>query len=215
MLPLMAGLLVASVASGRAISKMGRYRMFPIAGTGILIVGMFLLSRLGLGTPHWLGSVYMAVVGVGIGLVMQVLVLIVQNDADPRDIGAATSTATFFRSLGGSFGVAIFGAIYASRLTTELGSLPPAAAGALAKVRSPEQAKHLPALLRLDFTQAFAHALHSVFIWGMLLAIVPFALSWFLKEVPLRTTLHRSNLGAEEAAAGGAGSEALVVEPLA
>ena len=124
MLPLMAGLLVASIASGRAISKMGRYRVFPITGTAVLVVGMFLLSRLGVGTPHWLASVYMAVVGVGIGLVMQVLVLVVQNDADPKDIGAATSTATFFRSLGGSFGVAIFGAIYASRLKTELGVAP-------------------------------------------------------------------------------------------
>jgi EmrB/QacA subfamily drug resistance transporter len=214
MLPLMAGLLVASIASGRAISRMGRYRVFPIAGTAILVVGMFLLSRLEVDTPHWLASVYMAVVGVGIGLVMQVLVLVVQNDADPKDIGAATSTATFFRSLGGSFGVAIFGAIYASHLRTQLGSLPPATAAALAKVRSPEQARHLPALLRLDFTQAFAHALHSVFLWGMLLAILPFALSWFLKEVPLRTTLHRSNLGSEEAAAGGTGSEALAAEPL-
>jgi EmrB/QacA subfamily drug resistance transporter len=215
MLPLMAGLLVASIGSGRAISKMGRYRVFPIAGTGILVVGMFLLSRLGISTPHWLASVYMAVVGVGIGLVMQVLVLVVQNDAEPKDIGAATSTATFFRSLGGSFGVAIFGAIYASRLKVQVGSLPPAVQGQLAKVRSPEQVRTLPALLRLDFTQAFAHALHGVFLWGMLLAIVPFAMSWFLKEVPLRTTLHRSNLGAEEAAAGGAGSEALAAEPIA
>jgi MFS family permease len=215
MLPLMAGLLVASIASGRAISKMGRYRIFPISGTAILVVGMFLLSRLGVTTPHWLASVYMAVVGVGIGLVMQVLVLVVQNDADPRNIGAATSTATFFRSLGGSFGVAIFGAIYASHLKTQLGSLPPAAAGALAKVRSPEQARHLPALLRLDFTQAFAHALHNVFLWGMFLAIVPFALSWFLKEVPLRTTLHRTDLDAGATAAGGTGSEVLAAEPLA
>jgi MFS family permease len=214
MLPLMAGLLVASIASGRAISKMGRYRIFPISGTAILVVGMFLLSRLDVSTPHWLASVFMAVVGVGIGLVMQVLVLVVQNDADPRNIGAATSTATFFRSLGGSFGVAIFGAIYASHLKTQLGSLPPAVGAQLAKIRSPEQARHLPDILRLDFTQAFAHALHSVFLWGMVLAIVPFALSWFLKEVPLRTTLHRADLSAEEATAGGTGSEVLAAEPL-
>src|SRR6185437_3947058 len=88
------------------------------------VVGMYLLSRLGVGTAPWLASAYMVVVGVGIGLVMQVLVLVVQNDARPQDIGVATSTATFFRSVGGSFGVAIFGTIFASRLTEQLSRLP-------------------------------------------------------------------------------------------
>ena len=175
---------------------------------------MFLLSRLGLTTPHWQASVFMAVVGVGIGLVMQVLVLVVQNDVDPAHIGAATSTATFFRSLGGSFGVAIFGAIYASRLAAHLHGIPPAAARQLAKVRSPEQVKLLPAVVRNDFLWAFSHSLHAVFLWGMAIAVVPFALSWFLREVPLRTTLHRTDLDVEEAAAGGTGSEVLAAEPL-
>ena len=109
MLPLMAGLLVAAIVSGRVISRIGRYRPFPIAGTAVLVVGMFLLSLLRVDTAPWVASVYMLVVGVGIGLVMQVLVLVVQNDARPENIGVATSTATFFRSVGGSFGVAIFG----------------------------------------------------------------------------------------------------------
>ena len=94
--------------------------MFPIAGTAVTTLGMFLLSRLEVDTAPWLASVYMLVVGVGIGLVMQVLVLVVQNDAPPRDIGVATSTATFFRSMGGSLGVALFGAIFAARLHSEL-----------------------------------------------------------------------------------------------
>src|SRR6476660_4148572 len=119
LLPLMAGLLVAAILSGRWISRVGRYRMFPIAGTATLVVGMFLLSRLTVGTAPWLASVYMLVVGVGIGLVMQVLVLVVQNDAAPENIGVATATATFFRSVGGSFGVAIFGAIFAARLARQ------------------------------------------------------------------------------------------------
>ena len=125
MLPLMIGLLVAAVASGRIISHIGRYRLFPITGTAVLVTGMFLLSRLGVGTAPWLASIYMLIVGVGIGLTMQVLVLVVQNDAKPENMGVATSTATFFRSVGGSFGVAIFGAIFASRLTDKLEALPP------------------------------------------------------------------------------------------
>jgi len=124
MLPLMAGLLVASILSGRVISRIGRYKAFPIAGTAILVVGMFLLSRLGLGTAPLLASVYMLIVGIGIGLVMQVLVLVVQNDARPEDMGVATSTATFSRSVGGAFGVAIFGSIFASRLSAQLAHFP-------------------------------------------------------------------------------------------
>jgi EmrB/QacA subfamily drug resistance transporter len=204
MLPLMAGLLAASIASGRAISRIGRYRAFPIAGTATLVVGMYLLSRLGVDTAPWLASVYMLVVGVGIGLVMQVLVLVVQNDARPQEIGVATSTATFFRSVGGSFGVAIFGTIFASRLAGQLAHFPQSVTDRLGSGvhLSPEQAKHLPAAVHADFLHAFSHALHGVFLFGMVLAVVPFVLSWFLKEVPLRTTLAPvAELGVEEAPA--------------
>jgi len=204
MLPLMAGLLAAAILSGRAISRMGRYRVFPIAGTAILVVGMFLLSLLSVDTAPWLASVYMLVVGVGIGLVMQVLVLVVQNDARPQDIGVATSTATFFRSVGGSFGVAIFGTIFATRLGDQLARFPHSVTARLGSGvhLSPEQAKHLPPAIHADFLQAFAHALHGVFLFGMVLAVVPFLLSWLLKEVPLRTTLApAAELTTEEAAA--------------
>jgi EmrB/QacA subfamily drug resistance transporter len=189
MLPLMAGLLAASIASGRAITRFGRYRVFPIAGTAILAAGMALLSQLGVNTAPWLASVYMLVIGVGIGLVMQVLVLVVQNDVGRADIGVATSTATFFRSVGGSFGVAIFGTIFASRLATELQHLPRSVVAQLGSGVhiSPAQVRNLPPAVHTDFLYAFAHALHGVFLWGTALAIVPFVLSWFLKEVPLRT----------------------------
>jgi len=160
----------------------------------------------------------MAVVGVGIGLVMQVLVLVVQNDARPDQIGVATSTATFFRSVGGSFGVAIFGAIFASRLADQIRELPASVAGRLTGGvhLTPEQAKSLPATVHEDFLQAFAHALHGVFLFGMVLAIVPFVLALFLKEVPLRTTVGRreQELATEEAAAGATGAEA-IIEPVA
>jgi EmrB/QacA subfamily drug resistance transporter len=207
LLPLMAGLLVAAILSGRWISRVGRYRMFPIAGTATLVVGMFLLSRLTVATAPWVASVYMLVVGVGIGLVMQVLVLVVQNDVRPQDIGVATSTATFFRSVGGAFGVAIFGAIFATRLADRLALLPHAVTARLGGGvhLNPEQAKHLPPAVREDFLNAFAHSLHGVFLFGTALAVVPFMLSWFLKEVPLRDTLSPAGELAEvEEAIGGA-----------
>ena len=191
MLPLMAGLLAASVVSGRAISRIGRYKAFPIAGTAITTVGLFLLSRLEVGTPPWVASVYMLVVGVGIGLVMQVLVLVVQNDAPRRDVGVATSTATFFRSIGGSLGVALFGAIFASRLAHELTTLPGAAAAHLSGGVnvSPAQVHALPAVVRHDFLLAFVDALQPVFLVGAALTAVTFVFAWLLKEIPLRATM--------------------------
>ncbi len=190
MVPLMAGLLAASVGSGQIISRRGRYRVFPIAGTAILAIGMFLLSRLGVDTAPWLASAYMLVVGIGIGLVMQVLVLVVQNDAAPSDIGVVTSTATFFRSVGGSFGVAIFGSVFASRLSDQLAKLPSAVTSRLGSGVhiDPAQARQLPPEIHTAFLNAFAHSLQGVFLLGTALAVIPFLLSWALPEVPLRTS---------------------------
>jgi EmrB/QacA subfamily drug resistance transporter len=217
LLPLMAGLLTAAIASGRLISRIGRYRIFPIVGTIVLVVGMFLLSRLGVGTAPWLASVYMLVVGVGIGLVMQVLVLVVQNDVSPRDIGVATSTATFFRSVGGSFGVAIFGTIFATRLADQLSHLPRSVTARLGSGvhLQPEQAKHLPPLVHADFLTSFAHALHGVFLFGAALAAIPAVLAWFLKEVPLRTTLAPAAEASSEEALAGATPDGRLVQPAA
>ena len=200
MIPLMGGLLVAAIGSGRAISRFGRYKIYPVVGTAVLVVGMFLLSRLDVDSNPWEASLFMLVVGVGLGLVMQVLVLIVQNNARPQDIGVVTSTATFFRSVGGSFGVALFGAIFASRLTNELTRLPADVIARLGDVGAidPARARQLPPEVRADFLQIFANALHGVFLFGMVIAIVPAVLSWFLKEVPLRTTLGRSGPPIEE-----------------
>ena len=144
----------------------------------------------------------------------QVLVLVVQNDAQPENIGVATSTATFFRSMGGSFGVAIFGAIFAARLSGQLAHFPRAVVDRLGSgvQLSPAEADRLPPAIHADFLDAFAHALHGVFLFGTVIAIIPFLLSWFLKEVPLRTTLARqpSVLGAEEAPGGGTPPEKLI-----
>jgi hypothetical protein len=133
-----------------------------------------------------------------------VLVLVVQNDVQPKDIGVATSTATFFRSVGGAFGVAIFGTIFATRLADQLARLPRSVTARLGSGvhLNPAQAGHLPPATHADFLQAFAQALHGVFLWGMVLAAVPFVLSWLLREVPLRTTVARDAAqGAAPAAA--------------
>ena len=158
----------------------------------------------------------MLVVGVGIGLVMQVLVLAVQNCAPPQDIGVATSAATFFRSMGGSLGVALFGAIFASRLADELKTLPPQIAaqfGGGVNI-SPAQVHQLPPAVRDDFLNAFVHALSPTFLVGAAITLVAFGLSWMLKEVPLRSSTRRdAELASEELVAGGSGAEALMEEP--
>jgi hypothetical protein len=132
------------------------------------------------------------VLGIGIGLVMQVLVLVVQNAAPVRDVGVATSTATFFRSMGGSLGVALFGAIFAARLGHELASVPGRAAAHLSGGVniSPVQVHSLPAGVRHDFLLAFVNALQPVFLVGAALTAATFLLALLLKEVPLRTTMH-------------------------
>jgi predicted MFS family arabinose efflux permease len=204
MLPLMAGLLTASVLSGRAITRIGRYKPFPVAGTAITALGLFLLSRLDVDTPPWIASVYMLVVGVGLGLVMQVVVLVVQNDAPARDVGVATSTATFFRSVGGSLGVALFGAIFASRLANELTALPRAIAARFSggvNIR-PTDVHALPPGERHRFLLAFVDALQPVFLVGAGLAAVAFVLACLLKEVPLRGRPHGpAEIVADEAVA--------------
>ncbi|PWS41144.1 MFS transporter, partial [Streptomyces sp. ZEA17I] len=151
-LPLVAALLAASVFSGTVVSRTGRYRLFPIAGTLVMAAGLFLLSRMGPETGVWLESLYMVVLGLGIGLAMQVLTIAVQNTVDYADLGTATSGVTFFRTLGSAFGTAVFGTIYANALTPNLrdGIAQAVAAGgdpaALARAAESPQALHaLPA----------------------------------------------------------------------
>lgn len=137
MLPMMAGIIVTSVLTGRAMSRIGRYKWFPVAGSAVLLVGMLLFTQLQVGTSLWLAFGYMVVIGIGLGLCMQSLILAVQNAVSMRDLGAGTSAATFFRSLGGAFGVAILGAVLSARLTSGLADRLPAA---IAQLPPPEQA---------------------------------------------------------------------------
>jgi EmrB/QacA subfamily drug resistance transporter len=189
LLPLMAGLLTASIGSGQLISRYGRYKLFPIAGTALTAVGLFLLSTLGPTTNQFVSSSYMVVLGAGLGLVMQVLVLAVQNSVSYRDLGTATSVATFFRSIGGSFGVAIFGTIFNNTLNHNLSRVLPSGAGAAALSgghASPAALDRLPTALHTAIIHAYSQSLDSVFLSAVPIVLVAFVLTWFLKEVPLR-----------------------------
>ncbi|MCJ7831700.1 MAG: MFS transporter [Dehalococcoidia bacterium] len=192
--PLMMGVVLMSIASGQIISKIGRYRMFPIVGTGIMIVGTYLLSRLGVGTSPWVAAGYMLLLGVGLGMVMQVPVLAVQNAVQHRDLGAGTAGVNLFRSLGSAFGVAIFGSILNNRLSYELTrTIPAEALGQFSRrtlTASPEQLKALPPAIHADVVQSFANSLHMVFLWAVPLIIVAFLVSWLLRDIPLRDYAH-------------------------
>ncbi|HVW17546.1 MAG TPA: MDR family MFS transporter [Solirubrobacteraceae bacterium] len=187
MTPMMAGVLTTSILSGRTISRIGRYRAFPICGTAIVAVGLYLLSHLGVDTSPGVAALYMIVVGLGLGMVMQVLVLAAQNAVDFEHIGVASSTVTLFRSVGGSIGVAVFGAIFATRLTSRLADLLPPGTKVPAAA-NPEVVKALPARVHDVYVAAVASALHPIFVVAAAVAAVGFLLSLALREVPLRAT---------------------------
>jgi EmrB/QacA subfamily drug resistance transporter len=189
LLPLMAGVLSSSIGSGQVISRTGRYRVFPIAGTALMSAGFLLLSRIGASTPQGIVSADMVVLGLGVGMVMQVLVVAVQSSVGRGDLGVTTSSATFFRSVGGSVGVAAFGAVFSNRLTADLRhNLGAQALAALPKGLSanPAVIHALPAAVRSGYVNAFADALATVFLVGLPIAVVAFLLSLALPEVPLR-----------------------------
>jgi EmrB/QacA subfamily drug resistance transporter len=188
MLPLMGGLLVASLGSGQVISKTGRYRWFPVAGTALATVGMFLLSTMSATTPKIVTMGYMVVLGAGIGLVMQVLILAAQNASERRDLGVTTSTVSFFRSVGGSVGIAVFGSIFNSQLASQLAQRVPGAAGHLTGHSLSVQAiEKLPEPARTGVIVSFAESLTHVFLYAVPFVIAAFALSWLVRDIPLKT----------------------------
>jgi EmrB/QacA subfamily drug resistance transporter len=189
LVPLMAGLLVTSVITGRLISRLGRYRIFPIIGTAVMVVAMLLLSQLGVATPMWVAAVDSLVLGLGLGMTMQVLVLAVQNAVDPRMMGVATSGSTLFRQIGGSIGVALFGAIFANRLHVELAQRLPSGTR-LPTTLTPSTIRGLPAQVHGAVVDAYALALHPVFLAAAGVSLLAFALTWLVRELPLRTEPH-------------------------
>ncbi|MHA3021443.1 MDR family MFS transporter [Mycobacterium sp. BMJ-28] len=184
-LPMVAGMLITSIGSGAIVGRTGRYKIFPVAGTAVMSVAFVLLSQMDAGTSVWLQSVYLFLLGTGIGLCMQVLVLVVQNTARFDDLGVATSGVTFFRTIGSSFGAAIFGSLFANFLAGRVGEAllagaPPAAA------QSPKALHELPVEVAAPIVDAYAGALGLVFLCAAPVAAVGFVVSLFLKEIPLR-----------------------------
>ena len=200
LLPMVAGLLLTSVGSGQLISRFGRYKVFPVVGTALLVVALLLLSRLSVTTSSLVLNTCFFILGLSLGLILQVLVIAVQNSADYADLGAATSGVTFFRSIGGAFGVAICGSVFSSRLAAELAHdlagipLPPGLNIAAAET-DPALLKRLPPAAHAHVLQAYAQSIDRIFLFAVPVAAVAFVLSWFLREIPLRQTAGAADLG--------------------
>ncbi len=205
LLPIMLGMLIASVSSGRLVTRWGRYRVFPIVGTALMTLGAWLLSLVDGSTNGWVMSVYMFVFGVGMGLVMQVLVVAVQNAVSYEYLGVATSSATFFRQIGASFGTAVFGAIYASvfksTFAPTLAKVPPS----VLKSFNPEtfdaallnklKATATGLAFYLKYIDSVTHAIQVVFLVAVPISFVAFVLSFFMPEVELRKTVQTVDVG--------------------
>ena len=192
LLPMVIGLLLASITSGNLVSKTGRYKIFPILGSIGMTIGLYLLSLMNANTGLLESSIYMAVLGIGIGLGMQVLTIAVQNTVDYNDLGVATSGVTFFRSIGSSFGAAIFGTVYANQLSTTMANalaatpLPPGTDPRIVQV--PQSVHALPPTIQHSVINAYSEAIHTVFFWAAPVGLIALVLALFLKELPLRDT---------------------------
>ena len=199
LLPVMGGLLFTSILSGQVITRTGRYRWFPIAGTAIGVLGLLLLSRLDRETSTALAAVYMLIFGMGLGMVMQVLVLAVQNAVEYEQLGVATSGATLFRSIGGSLGTALLGAVFTNKLSDALSANLPAGgrgAEAAANVGSldPSAIQRLPASIRDAYLASFTDAVDLVFLVAAGFMFIAFLLTWLVPERPLRQTVRTAGL---------------------
>ncbi|MGH4029061.1 MFS transporter [Actinomycetota bacterium Odt1-20B] len=186
MLPMMGGIVGASIIGGQLISHTGRYKIYPVLGGALSVAGMWLLSRLEVDTPRLQYSIWMAVLGAGIGLVMPVLVLAVQNSVRGSDLGTATSANNYFRQIGGSVGAAIFGTLFANRLADALSDRLPAGADLPdAESITPQLVHHLPAPLREGYIQAYADAMPRIFLYLVPVLVLGMLIAFFLKEKPL------------------------------
>ncbi len=190
--PLMGGLLVASIGSGLLVSRWGRYKVFPVVGTALMTVGLYLMSLIGVSTGAWTQAGYMVVFGLGLGLILQVLTVAVQNAVPYEELGTATSGVTFFRMIGGSFGTAVFGAIFANlvvRNVLESLHVSKAPTGFSLNAENPSVIHKLPPALQAGVIQGIAHTIQTMFLIGVPIAFVAFLLSWTLPEIELRKSI--------------------------
>ncbi len=197
-LPLMAGLLITSIGSGQLISRTGIYKPFPVMGTAVMIVGLFLLHTMDAGTSRLTQSAFMFVLGLGLGMVMQVLVLAVQNSVGYEDLGVATSGATLFRSIGGSVGTAILGSLFSAGLASDLSQRIASSKIALTAAEktalnsgssNPQALKSLPSNLHTIYLSSYSSALDHIFEVAAGVAAIAFLLSWLLPQLKLRDSV--------------------------
>jgi predicted MFS family arabinose efflux permease len=194
LLPMMMGVMATSIIIGRIITKTGRYRIFPIIGGAVMILAMYLMTNLNVTTSKGESTIYMVVLGIGMGFMMQTTLLISQNSVEMKDMGVASSTATFARSIGGSFGVALFGAVFNDRLKSFITSSPLGPSGAAMVDQAggnvqPGQLDHLPKIAKDAILGGISFGISGLFWWAMAFSILIPILAWFVKEVPLRTTI--------------------------
>ena len=196
-LPMVAGMLITSIGSGNLVGRTGRYKVFPVAGTAIMAVAFVLLSQMDAATPTWQQSLYLFVLGTGIGLCMQVLILVVQNTSSFADLGVATSGVTFFRTIGSSFGAAIFGSLFANFLASRIGPVLAAGGAPPCAAESPQALHALSPQMAAPIINAYAESLGRVFLCAVPVAVIGFVVSLFLKEVRLREveTVSATDLG--------------------
>jgi len=185
-LPMVAGLLITSMGSGVIVGRTGRYKIFPVVGTAVMAVGFLLLSQMDAATPTWQQSVFLFVLGTGIGMCMQTLILTVQNTMSFTDLGVATSGVTFFRTIGSAFGAAIFGSLFANFLSARLGPAMLASGAPARAAQSPQALHELSPAMAAPIVDAYADSLGTVFLCAVPIAVVGFVVALFLKEVPLR-----------------------------
>ena len=223
LLPTMVGLLIASITSGQVISRTGRYRFFPILGTGVMTIGLFLLSRMTPSSPVITDGLSMLVLGLGMGSVLQVLVIIVQNGVPHSELGVATSGATFFRSIGGSFGAAIFGAIFSNllggNLLSHLHGLNLPAGFSISDV-TPAALGHLSHAVREAFVSGYAETIQTVFLIAVPIAALAFLATWLIPQTELKqwqpaTTAAPAAADGTGASTGAGSADGTAVAPVA
>ncbi|WP_443059328.1 MDR family MFS transporter [Streptomyces sp. NBC_00435] len=209
LLPMLLSMMVISLVAGRVTTNSGKYKMFPIIGGALMVVGLFLLATMDTDTSRLMSGVYMAVLGAGLGFLMQITMLVAQNSVEMKDMGVASSSATLFRTLGGSFGVALMGSLFTSQVTSTMTDRlgPEAAAKAGSAQLDAASLAKLPEVVRDAYQHAVAAGTHSAFLLGAGIAVLGFVAAWFVKEVPLR--------GAGPAGASGGGAEKEAAAPQA